>query len=226
MKVFSRHWVSGQEPWWAPVGGLYVAPGAPGTDDPAPGGGGNPNPPADPPSPELGPDGKPWDPRRAGETIQNLRQYETQAKQLERELKEAKAQLDAHETEKLSELEKANKKAAELAASNLAMANQMREQTLRLSVMQEASKLDFSDPDDAMAYVALHRPEVEFEDASGNPTNVHKLLKAAIDAKPYLKKTTRTPIPGTPTGGSSDTQEQVAKAMESSLRGAGGYAPY
>lgn len=89
------------------------------------------------------------------------RQWEAEqqaAKPLADQLKEAKAQLEAAQT-------------------------QQQEQSLQLATVQVAQKLGYRNPE--LAYRLLDSKDVQF-DADGKPTNVEKLLTGLAKSDPYL----------------------------------------
>lgn len=59
------------------------------------------------------------------------------------------------------------------------------DRNVRLAAIEHATRLNFRSPD--LAYRLIDRAEVEFDD-SGEPKNIAKLLKAVLDAEPYLAK--------------------------------------
>lgn len=99
------------------------------------------------------------------------------------ELKAAKARLDELETANATELEKAQKRAADLERQASDATARAQEALLRSSVVAEAARKNVIDPDAAVAL--LDRSAIEF-DADGNPTNIADAMDSLLKAKPYL----------------------------------------
>lgn len=220
-------WSLGPETEPRTPGICSIAPGAPGDPEPAPAPGGPaPTPIPPPPTPELGPDGKPWDPKRAGDTIASLRRTEDEQRRqlstLQSELEEIRGKLKTHEDEKLSETEKLQARVRELEAASETAQTQLREQLLRGEVLEQAHQLGFADAEDALAFITLHRDEVR-TGTGGNPLNVKEILAKALEAKPHLKATpSHTQIPGTPRAQNPPSTAEMTKSMEDELRKRGG----
>lgn len=221
--------------WSGPEPGLFrlhIQPGAPGDPESAPGGGTiappAPNPTPPPPRPPSESDGsEQWDEARARSLITRLRPFETQAKQLETELAQVKDELKKRTDAELSESERLTARVKELETAATAAHDRLVEQLLRNAVIVEARKLEYKDDEDALAYVVLHHAEVE-RDAEGNPTNIHALLKSAIEHKPHLKATaapSHVSIPGTPRAQQPPAKAALEQSMEAQLRARGNYAP-
>jgi len=99
------------------------------------------------------------------------------------DLKAAKARLDELETANATELEKAQKRAADLERQASDATARAQEALLRSSVVAEAARKNVIDPDAAVAL--LDRSAIEF-DADGNPTNIADAMDSLLKAKPYL----------------------------------------
>jgi hypothetical protein len=193
-------------------GGTGGAGGAGGDDDP------------DDDDDDEGDDDDPtgWDKTRAASTIKAQRE---EAKRLKNQLKEArrlaaegqaaKDALDAAETAKLGEqerLQKAHDKEKER-ADNAERA--LKAERLNGAIQSAAVKLNAHDAD-AVARL-IDQDQIEFDDA-GKPQNVEKLVKALLEAKPYLKKPDQNgQVPGTPGangGGRNGLDPDAKKAAE------------
>lgn len=138
-----------------------------------------------------------FDKERALATIRKLRETEKAAKTQRQELDQLRAQLTAFEDAKLSQEERIAKQ-IETLQTQLAdkerreaeLTKRVQEQALRFAVVTEAAKLQIVDPD--AAYKLLDLSEVE-RDEDGNATNLGKVLKDLVKAKPYLVAQQPTP---------------------------------
>lgn len=118
------------------------------------------------------------------------------------DLKAKAGRLDELEQQQMGELEKANKRSADL-EQQLAEATAARKDSLlRAAVVSEAAKRNVIDPDAALALV--DRSLLEFGD-DGAPTNIADAMDQLLKAKPYL-------VGGGATRGSAD---QGARGSES-----------
>lgn len=154
--------------------------------------------PADPPASPPKPDEEPFDRDRAMRTIEALRTEVKDAKALKKQVDELTAKVSAHESEKLSESEKLAKKVTDLEAGIAARDSTLRTIRIRSEVERQARTLGIVDED--AAYRLLDLDALTF-DEDGKPTNAEKLLKALLEAKPYLKapeQGTRPGVPATP----------------------------
>lgn len=134
-------------------------------------------------------------------------QYRTRLKALE------KAQSDA-QAASLTELERAQRRVAELEAHEAEAVTREQDRNVRLSAVEEAVKLNFRSPD--LAYRLVDRSDVEF-DESNTPKNVGKLLKAIIEKDPYLAKGSGADFGGGNRGGAPASVD-----MNKLIRGAAG----
>jgi hypothetical protein len=115
------------------------------------------------------------------------------------ELKAAKIKLEELEAGQLSErdklqkqIEKLEKKAAEAEAKALERERLAQETLIRSAVLSEASKLGFTNPEDA--YLLLAQKPTIGED--GQPVGVAEAIKALAETRPYLLRgTTQSRIP-------------------------------
>lgn len=113
-----------------------------------------------------------------------VKQLRKEAADYRKRATEAEAKVKASEDAQLSELEKAQKQAADALASAERAEAALKAERLRGAVTRTATKLGFADVDDAARF--LDENAVERDDA-GNPTNLDKLLGDVLKAKPYLK---------------------------------------
>ncbi len=182
-------------------------------------------PPATPPATPPTTDPEPFDRDRAMRTIEALRQEAKDAKALKKQVDDLAAQLKARDDEKLSETEKLTKKVADLEAAVAARDTERKALLIRSEVERQARLLGIVDED--AAYRLLDLAAVEL-DADGKPQNIEKLLKALLEAKPYLKATTETTrpgIPGTPRGNGNPAADKVTENRQK-LAATGAYARF
>jgi hypothetical protein len=119
-------------------------------------------------------------------------------------LKALEAAEEARQTASLSDIEKRDRRIAELERENADFVTRTQESTVRMAVLDAASRLGFRSPE--LAFRALDRTGIEFKD-DGTPKNVEKLLRELLEREPYLGKPAGAPDFGggprgqTPTGG-------------------------
>lgn len=140
----------------------------------------------------------------------------------ERELREAaegrekalaKA-LKTYEDAQKTDVQKATDRIAELERENADLVARAQESTVRMAVLDAATRLGFRSPE--LAYRALDRTLIEFKD-DGTPRNVDKLLRELLEREPYLGK------PGTDFGGGPRGQTPTSQpSMNELLRAARG----
>ncbi len=99
------------------------------------------------------------------------------------EFKEKAEAFDALEAEKMSELERANARIADLESQATAALEQAKEQRLRAAIVSEASKNNVVDPDAAV--LLINRGSLDF-DEQGNATNIAEAMEILLTEKPYL----------------------------------------
>jgi|YelNatPaOPRAMG01_1025707.scaffolds.fasta_scaffold03111_8 hypothetical protein len=128
-------------------------------------------------------DAEAWDPERAQATIRKLRGTEKLAKQYARELEQLRAQIQQHESEKLSETERLQRQVAELERRAAQAERERQERTLRYETMLAAGRLGIVDPD--AAWRLIDPAALEY-DEDGSPTNVEAVLRDLIRKRPYL----------------------------------------
>jgi Phage minor structural protein GP20 len=129
----------------------------------------------------LGPDGKPWDPERAGETIAQLREFEKQAKELARRNTELEASNKAHEEAKLSETEKLSKHNSELEQKNLVLEQQLQQSRVGTALRDAASKAGARYPETVVKLVDF--AGLSF-DEEGHPKDVDKVIETIAKSYP------------------------------------------
>jgi hypothetical protein len=104
-----------------------------------------------------------------------------------------KAQADA-ETAKLTELDKATRRATQLEQERDQVISKFRDRLARSAIQLAATKLNIIDPEVATALITN---EIEY-DADGEPTNIDALLRKLVERKPYLIQSSATPTPRLP----------------------------
>lgn len=148
--------------------------------------------------------------RELDEARRETARYRTEAKKSGEALK-------AKEEEQLSELEKANKRIAELEQRNKDLETQDSERRLHVVSMDAAARLGFRSP--AVAFKLLDRADVQFND-DGEPTNVEELLKKVLEREPYLAKpATPGDFGGGQRGASPPTSPDMDTLIKRAARG-------
>jgi len=92
-------------------------------------------------------------------------------------------QFDQLQQQQMSELEKANERAAKLERDLADATAQRKESLLRAAVVNEAAKRNVVDPEAAVALI--DRSTLEFDD-NGNPTNVATAMDSLLETRTYL----------------------------------------
>lgn len=143
-----------------------------------------------------GDDSEEWEPERAKNTIQSLRQAE---RQLKREKAEAERKLKALEDREKTELEKLREENERLASERSEWERERRETRARATFMTAAQRANVSRPD---ALFRLGASALEYDD-EGNPKNVEDVIKDLRKEYPEFF-TTGSADAATGRGGSSD----------------------
>lgn len=126
-----------------------------------------------------------------------------------------KAEED-RQTASLSDIEKRDRRIAELEREVADHAARSQESTVRMAVLDAAARLGFRSPE--LAFRALDRSGIEFKD-DGTPKNVEKLLRELLEREPYLGKPAGAPDFG---GGPRGTTPSGTPDMNTLLRAARG----
>ena len=148
-----------------------------------------------------------FDRDRAMATINNLRQFERQAKDQAKVIADMEARLKAIDDAKLSETEKANKLAQEASERATTLETQLRTERAQLAIEREARRLNIVDSETAALIIS---GRLEF-DADGKPSNVASLLEQLVKDKPFLLATgAGTTRPGAGAGITNPGQQPAA----------------
>lgn len=99
----------------------------------------------------------------------------------------ALGRLKAMEDGQKTEAQKMQERIAELTQANSELSGRQRDQVAQYEVMIAAGRLGVVDAD--AAFRLLDKSKLEFDKASGKPTNVEGLLKALLVEKPWLAGT-------------------------------------
>lgn len=140
---------------------------------------------------------EPFDRDRAMKTINTLRPFEKQAKELERQnrdqskrIQEFEAREKEAEMAKLSEQERLSKQLAERDAELIRVRHDHQDRTNRYEVQLHAAKLGLVDPEAAVKL--LDWGSIDYT-ADGKPQNVEAALNELVEAKPWLRAVQETP---------------------------------
>src|SRR6266568_8333722 len=129
-------------------------------------------------------------------TLEEARRLRSEAVNLRKREKEAQAALkvyqDAEQVAKdaqLPEIERLKKAAADLQEQNETIAAKLLESNVRQDVADKAGKFHFVVSAKTLANLLLHDFDaIEFDDATGEPTNIEKLLDKLAKAEHDLVK--------------------------------------
>jgi hypothetical protein len=146
---------------------------------------------------DLGPAGK--------AALEKERQARREA---ERQLAQLREELRKREESQLSEVDRAQRRLAELERTLAERERVIQERTIRAAAVEAAARLGFRDPGDAVRL--LDPAELAF-DEDGMPTNVGDLLGSLAKAKPYLLASAG---PGNPDAGRSGRPAVVTYTRE------------
>ena len=137
---------------------------------------------------------------------------------LRTENKRLKDAETAREQAGLSETERLNQRIAALEAENTDLKTKDGQRTVRLAVVEAATRLGFRNPE--VAYKLLDTDAVETDD-SGAPKNIDRLLAGLAQTDPYLlKPNTAQPDYG---GGNRGATPPQQPSMSELLRRASGH---
>lgn len=134
-----------------------------------------------------------FDKERAMATIKNLRAFEKQAKELQKQLDALKVADDERKTKELSDVQKAEKKAQEAQAAKDALEQRYRTTAIKSAIRLAAATAGFVDPEDAVLNLA-DSPTIELGD-DDKVTGAAEAVKELAKAKPHLLAATRPQAP-------------------------------
>jgi hypothetical protein len=129
--------------------------------------------------------------RKVAELERDNRQYRQQIK-AQTEAQRANAEAG------MSEVERLKARNLELESALADRTKREQEQSLRFSALAAASRLGFRNPD--IAYRLLDPASIEWDESSGSPKNVEKMLEGLAKTDPYLL--TQADFGGGPRGAS------------------------
>lgn len=127
---------------------------------------------------------------QASETTHSLAEVQAALQAARREAAASRKKLDALEqaqatadAAKLSDLEKAQKRAADLEAENTRIRSEAQATVTNARIERHAAQLGAVDPE---LVTRLINPDEIERDAAGIPTNLDALVKQVLKARPYL----------------------------------------
>lgn len=148
-------------------------------------------------------EGDDFDKERAMETIRKLRQFEKDAKRLQAEADAAKKAdndrrvAELAEQQKFRELyESERQRAADYESQMAQMREAQRRAAIQASIRQAAQAAGFTDPGDAVQFIAEDMLQI---DEDGAVTNAQQVIEKLAQSKPYLLAATRA-APGLQSG--------------------------
>ena len=109
--------------------------------------------------------------------------YRTQLRDAQKLIADFQAKEKAAADAQLSEVERAQKQAAEWQQKHADTTRAMQERIIGLTIQLQASKLNIIDPDAAVKL--MDWSQLEFDD-DGTPTNADKVLADLVKTRPYL----------------------------------------
>ncbi|GBD17580.1 hypothetical protein HRbin27_00062 [bacterium HR27] len=112
-----------------------------------------------------------------------VRKLRAEAAEYRKRLRELEKVVREAEESKLGEVERLQRRLAELERAQLEWERERQERTLRYEVMLAAQRHGIVDPE--AAYRLLDLSRVEFDD-EGRPANLDKVLRALVAERPWL----------------------------------------
>jgi hypothetical protein len=207
------------------IGGRFIprmaggeTPPNPGEGDPPPGDG------------DKGKDGTQFDAARAQRTIDQLRDEVKASKAAAKDAEALKKRLQEIEDKDKSEVERLAGTAKEASEKLTAAEARARDLAIRLAVAETASALGITGASVKAAVRLLDTKALEFDEDTGEPTNVEKVLKALVAEYPMLATDAgeKPPAgaakgtPPTPKPNGIPTKDQAVDDVYKRLTGAGG----
>lgn len=174
------------------LSGAQDPPAQPGTDSTPQPGGGEPKPGAPEPTPEPSP-GSATTPETQ-RLIDESRKYRERAQKAEAELAKIASDRQAAEDAERSELQKAQAAKERVEKERDDLRAQLQAERNRTALVNAAVKLGARDPEVVFRLVDADKVEVNDD---GLPENAEEVVKAILDAKPYLVGATSGGDPAT-----------------------------
>lgn len=165
-----------------------------------------------------------FDKERAMATIKNLRAFEKQAKELQKQLDALKTAEDERKEKELSDVQKAEKKAQEAQAAKDALEQRYRTTAIKSAIRLAAATAGFVDPEDAVLNLA-NDPTIEL-DADDKVAGADAAVKALAKAKPHLLAATRPAAPNINATGGGNPPPITTEAVVAQKRQSGQYVPF
>ena len=131
-----------------------------------------------------------------GNAAEELERHRKFRASYDKQQAEAEAAKKAAEEAQLSEIERTNKKYAEMQARHEAAIRELQETKVQHAVLREATGLQFINPEIAVKLLDLS--ELEY-DSNGTPQNTQKLLDKLIKSMPELVRPSQPESTPTPT---------------------------
>jgi hypothetical protein len=180
--------------------------------------------------PQAGKDGTPFDAQRAQATIDALRNEIKAGKATAKEADALRARLKEIEDKDKSEVERLAGTAREAGEKLTAAEHRARDLAIRLAVAETATTLGITGASVKAAVRLLDHGALEFDEDTGEPTNVEVVLKALLKEFPMLATDGEKPPPakGTPQTPKPQTNGTTASEREQrdleGLRATGRYS--
>jgi hypothetical protein len=179
---------------------------------------------------ETGKDGTAFDAARAQRTIDQLRDEVKASKGTAKELETLRTRLKEIEDKDKSEVERLAGTAREAGEKLTAAEHRARDLAIRLAVAETATTLGITGASVKAAVRLLDHGALEFDEDTGEPTNVEVVLKALLKEFPMLATDGEKPPPakGTPQTPKPQTNGTTASEREQrdleGLRATGRYS--
>ncbi len=143
--------------------------------------------------------------------------YRTQLRDAQKLIADFQAKEKAAADAQLSEVERAQKQAAEWQQKHADTTRAMQERIIGLTIQLQASKLNIIDPDAAVKL--MDWSQLEFDD-DGTPTNADKVLADMVKVRPYLVAAPSQTAQAGTTAGNASTDANAANAQLAAQLGA------
>lgn len=154
----------------------------------------------------------------AQKAAQEAARYRTELRDAQKIIADFQAKEKAAADAQLSEVERAQKQAAEWQQKHADTTRAMQERIIGLTIQLQASKLNIIDADAAVKL--MDWSQLEFDD-DGTPTNADKVLADLVTARPYLVAAPSQTAPaGTTATGNAPTDANTANAQLAAQLGA------